>query len=294
MLHHFFEANEIDDASRQKAILLTSVGSQTYSLMRNLVSPTKPGDKTFDELVKLLKDHFNPKPSEIVQRFKFNSRNRQHGETVMEYVAVLRKLVQDCNYGDKLSEVIRDRLVCGIGDDRIQRRLLSEPDLTFDKALKLAQAIETASKDVKDLQSLEFAPSHVRAPQAVHKMSAKQTPSKQQHQRKVCYRCGGEQHRAGDCRFIKETCHKCGKVGHIQKVCRFKGPASNSKSRGGGVQSGKQGRTEGANYVRQGQGEKDGVDTDEVMFTLYKIDELDVPVEEPIVETLTVIETDTV
>ena len=69
VLHHFFEANEITDASRQKAILLSSVGSQTYSLARNLVSPAKPGDKTFAELVKILKEHFNPKPSEIVQRF---------------------------------------------------------------------------------------------------------------------------------------------------------------------------------------------------------------------------------
>ncbi|KAK0149179.1 hypothetical protein N1851_010298 [Merluccius polli] len=301
-----------------QTILLSSVGSQTYSLMRNLVSPAKPGDKTFDELVKLLKDHFNPKPSEIVQRFKFNSRNRKHGETVMEYVAVLRKLAQDCNYGDKLSEMIRDRLVCGIGDDRIQHRLLSEPDLTFDKALKLAQAIETASKDVKDrderiltritriilvlgksalsvpdtrfsrvsgstlvkdLQSLECAPSHTRAPHSVLKMSTKQIPSRHQHQHTACYRCGGEQHRAGDCRFIKETCHKCGKVGHIQN----RGWSTNSK----------QGRAQGANYVRQGEEDKDGMDTDEVMFTLYKIDELDVPAEEPFIETLTVNETET-
>ena len=182
------------------------------------------------------------------------------------------EIAQDCNYGDKLSEMIRDRLVCGIGDDRIQRQLLSEPDLTFDKALKLAQAIETASKDVKDLQSLECAPSYTRARQAVLKMSTKQIPSRQQHQHMACYRCGGEQHRAGDCRFIKETCHKCGKVGHIQKVCRSKGSASNSKTRGGGVQTGKQGRTQGANYVRQGEDDKDGMDTVEVMFTLYKID----------------------
>lgn len=288
VLHHFFEANGIDDAGRRKAILLSSVGSQTYSLMRNLVSPAMPGDKNFDELVKILKDHFNPKPSEIVQRYKFNSRNRKHGETVMEYVAVLRKLAQDCNYGDKLSDMIRDRLVCGIGDDRIQRRLLSEPDLTFDKALKLAQAIETASKDVKDLQSLEFAPPHVKAPQAVHKLSSKQTPGKQQHQHKACYRCGGEQHRAGDCRFIKETCHKCGKVGHIQKVCRFRGSANHFKARGDGVQTGKQKKTQGTNYVSQGEEERDGIDSDEVMFTLYKIDELDIPAEAPFVKTLTV------
>lgn len=292
VLHHFFEANEIDDAGRQKAILLSAVGSQTYSLMRNLVSPAKPGDKTFDELVKLLKDHFNPKPSEIVQRFKFNSRNRKNGETVMEYVAVLRKLAQDCNYGDKLSEMIRDRLVCGIGDDRIQRRLLSEPDLSFDKALKLAQAIETASKDVKDLQSLDFSASHGRTPQVVHKISSKQTPSRQQLQHKGCYRCGGEHHTAGECRFIKETCHKCGKIGHIKKVCRSKGPAGQSKTRGGGGQTSRQGRTQGAHYVSQREDDKESMDTEEVMFTLYKIDELDVPAVAPFIETLTVNETD--
>lgn len=78
----------------------------------------------FDELVKLLKDHFNPKPSEIVQSFKFNNRNRKPGELcygVLEYFAVLWKLAQDCNYGDKLAEMLRDRLVCGIGGDCMQR-----------------------------------------------------------------------------------------------------------------------------------------------------------------------------
>lgn len=73
--------------------MLSSVGSQANSLTRNFVSPAKPGDKTFDELVKLLKDNFNPKPSEIVQP----------GETFMEYVTVLRKLAQDCNHGERLS-----------------------------------------------------------------------------------------------------------------------------------------------------------------------------------------------
>ena len=55
-----------------------------YSLVRNLVGPAKPGDKTFAELVKILKEHFNPKPSEIVQWFKFNSRHRKLEKTVMD------------------------------------------------------------------------------------------------------------------------------------------------------------------------------------------------------------------
>ena len=33
-------------------------------------------------IVELVKGHFNPKPSAIVQRFRFNTRVRQQGESV--------------------------------------------------------------------------------------------------------------------------------------------------------------------------------------------------------------------
>lgn len=137
-LGHFFIANGIADAARKRAILLSSVGSQTYSLIRNLLSPDKPGDKSYDDLTALLQVHYNQKPNEIVQRFRFNSRTRAANETVTEYVAVLRQLAQHCNYGVYLKEMLRDRLVCGIEDDRIQQRLLADPELTFEKALKLS------------------------------------------------------------------------------------------------------------------------------------------------------------
>lgn len=47
-------------------------------------------------------------------------------------------------------EVLPGGLVCGVGDDRTQNRLLLVLDLTFDKVLKLAKAFETPSRDVKD------------------------------------------------------------------------------------------------------------------------------------------------
>ena len=40
--------------------------------------------------------------------------------------------------------MLRDRIVCGINDVRIQRRLLAEPGLSLAKALELALALETA------------------------------------------------------------------------------------------------------------------------------------------------------
>ena len=70
--------------------------------------------------------HQSPKLSKIVQRFKFNPSVRKSEETVRTYVAELRKLSEHCDYGDQLTEMLRDRLVCGINDVRIQTKLLSE------------------------------------------------------------------------------------------------------------------------------------------------------------------------
>ena len=80
----------------------------------------------YDHLVKEVKDFYDPKPSAIVQRFQFNTRERAEGESIASYVAALRKLGEFCDYGDKLNEMIRDRLVCGVNHATIQPRLLAE------------------------------------------------------------------------------------------------------------------------------------------------------------------------
>ena len=50
-LTHFFQANDIDDAGKKRAVLLSVVGPVTYKLLRNLLAPAKPGEKTYGELV---------------------------------------------------------------------------------------------------------------------------------------------------------------------------------------------------------------------------------------------------
>ena len=61
-------------------------------------------------------------------------------------------MTEFCDFGISLEDMLRDRLVCGIHDIRIQHRLLAEPNLTFKKALELAIALETVDRDTKDLQ----------------------------------------------------------------------------------------------------------------------------------------------
>lgn len=284
MLTFFFVANGIDGADRKKAILLSGVGATTYSLMRSLLSPQKPGDKSFDELVALLTAHFNPRPSEIVQRFRFNSRMRKAGETVTVYVAELRKLAQDCNYGDTLKQMLRDRLVCGVADDRIQRRLLAETGLTFDKALELAQAMETANKDVKDLQGHlegeQGAAGRMSGGQVVVHQMASSDPRDRQKELN-CYRCLGR-HLAVDCRFANEQCHKCGKRGHIKRACRSAGKQQGSQ-RGKGSKA-RSGNISRAHLLEEGEEERKDSDGSEECLAIYTIGQKSPPKVAPITQ----------
>ena len=72
---------------------------------------------------------------------------------VLQEAAELKKLASLCDFDGEvwLPQMLRDRLVCGIGDSRMQRRLLAEQDLTFDKALQLVQAMESADQSASAL-----------------------------------------------------------------------------------------------------------------------------------------------
>ena len=219
-LEEYFTVNDIADDKKVSA-LLTLLGGKTYSLLRNLTSPDKPSTKGYADLVKLLKDHLSPKPLVIAERFRFHKRNQREGETVTQYIAELRKLAEFCKFGANLNDSLRDRLVCGLKAENIQKRLLSEADLTLDRALEVAQAMETAAKDATELQSLQNEA-------AVHKLKKGRGPSrpasKQSHPRKQkpCFRCNGTNHTPDKCKFKDEICHACSKKGHIQRACLSK------------------------------------------------------------------------
>ena len=78
------------------------MGEKAYKLMHSLISPAKPNDRSFGQLVKEIRGHLCPLPSKIVQHYKFNFRIWQDGESVAVYVPELRALAQYCSFGETL------------------------------------------------------------------------------------------------------------------------------------------------------------------------------------------------
>ncbi len=150
-LEQFFIANDVTDEVKKKALLITSLSADHYKLLTNFFSPASPTSKTFDELCARLKTHFVPEKVEIAEVNRFYRRKQKGTESVQDFLADLRQLAKDCNFGD-LNRALRDAFVLGIFDPRIQSRLLSTRNLTLDTALDTAQSMEAAALQTKQLR----------------------------------------------------------------------------------------------------------------------------------------------
>ena len=105
-----------------------------------------------------------------------------------------------------LDDMLRDRLVCGINEGKIQRRLLAEKDLTLKRTWEIILAMESADKYAEDLQQ----DVNVRLVNAI------KTQPQKTHCTNLCYRCGGK-HQATGCPFKEAECHACRKKVILRK-----------------------------------------------------------------------------
>ena len=207
-LELYFEVNAVE-ADRQVSVLLTVIGAKAYDTLRSLFAPTLPREKSFNQLMAALKQHFDPKPLVIGERFHFYQRSQKADESVADFLTALRKLSIRCEFGTFLDQALRDRFVCGVASVTIQKRLLAEDGLESSRALEIAQGIEAAEKNSKELKAeqpttdLNFTGSSNRGPR-----------------NERCHRCGGRNHDPKVCRFRHVECHNCHRNGHIAAACR--------------------------------------------------------------------------
>lgn len=229
-----FEANGVVSDAAKRANFFTVCGSRVYETLLALITPKRASDVTFVEIQTTLTKHFSPKPNEISVSFKFYKRDQKRDESASDYIAQLRKLSSGCNFAD-LERMLRDRLVCGMRDDRLQYELLKRDNLCYKDVVDAMLSAESAGRDVRMIQdaagggitlppspgtSQQFLSSPLNTtPHAmVEPMDINAVQSKSIV--RLCYRCG-DRH-AGECRFVNTICRYCKKKGHIEKICLSK------------------------------------------------------------------------
>ena len=207
-LDQYFLANDVDDAGKKRAILITVIGGKTYSLLKNLLNPVLPVTRTYEQLAETLKNHLCPEPIIIAERYKFYEAKQEKGESLSQYIARLRKLAERCNFGAFLEDALRDKYVCGLESNSIRKMLLAKKKLTLRDAVEKSLSCELAAeedsvitKDVKEETNYTI-------------------DYKSRSEKRRCYRCDSSSHLANQCRFKEKICNHCKIKGHIAAACR--------------------------------------------------------------------------
>lgn len=236
-LEQLFKCNDITTEEKKVPLLLTLIGGETYGVLKNLLAPTLPSSRKYDELVVDLKQHYSPKRLIIAERFKFHTAFQEANEDIQSFVVRLKNLAKSCEFKDFLKEALRDRFVCGIRSETIKRKLLTEAKLTFDGAHKIAVAMELAEGQLRAMGPetgqvnrvfqkkvypkagfSKSKPSHVDKSNNQSYASRKQSKDSKAQ----CKRCNRVHFDNSKCPAVSWKCYSCNQMGHTAKSAMCK------------------------------------------------------------------------
>ena len=151
-MEQFFTVNYVKE-DMKVPLFLTAIGSATYGVLKALLSPELPQDLSYEELIETLTRYYVVKKSIVVARYEFYNCTQKENQNVKDFVVEIKRKAALCNFGTSLNEALRDRLLCGlIGDELVQVLLAVGDSLSFDEAVKIAAAHESADKETKKIK----------------------------------------------------------------------------------------------------------------------------------------------
>uniref|UniRef100_A0A8C9UZC5 Uncharacterized protein n=1 Tax=Scleropages formosus TaxID=113540 RepID=A0A8C9UZC5_SCLFO len=170
----FCMANSIDE-NKKVATLLAVIGTEAYALLQMLLAPEKPAAKSCATIIKTLKEHLSPVPSTIAECFRFYTATLEPQEGVVEF-----------------KSKVRHRFVYGFRSEAIQRKLITEKELTLRRAVEITVAMEAAQKDTQALSLSKTAGGTASSAVVSHRTLKQINRGKwKSDQPRVCRCCGG-------------------------------------------------------------------------------------------------------
>lgn len=216
-MEHVFAVNAVEDQLKV-SMFVTLAGPAVYQTLKNLTAPRRPQEHSYVEVTELLRKHYTPPTSEIYERFLFNQCNQKHDQGIADYIVELRKLANSCNFGQFLDEALRDRFVCGLRLEMVQKRLLTETELTFTSACQLAQAAELADKQVRTLSDNCSSSEGIHYVKKGKRLGGNNFPRGEPDKVERCRSCG-RNHAKDRCPAANWRCFACNGKGHIKALC---------------------------------------------------------------------------
>ena len=219
-------ADEKPEAT-QLAIFLHLIGDEALQVYNTFTFEAAADRNKLQVVRQKFAEYCQPRRNIVYERYQFWRQTQSPGENIDSFVTSLRLKAKSCDFGTQEDSMIRDRVVLGCPDQRLQERLLREPDLTLLKAVTICRAAEATKEQ---LRAIAGNPSvhHVESGRGAHSSSRGSRPRGRGKRPEVdrsrpeapsCGNCG-RSHPPKSCYAYKQICRLCSKEGHFAKMCK--------------------------------------------------------------------------
>lgn len=230
--------------ARKAAILINCIGQHAQELYFNVLKTDDNDKDKLEDVLTIFDDYFKPKQNEVINSYNLNKRNQEDGESFDTYYAAIRKLAENCNFGEQKNRMIRDKIVIGVRDQRVQQKLLEVKDLTLERTVDICRSAELSREFVKTLNAPEVHAAQWERPAQQGQQTNKakyyankhnnnkngQVPSSSDrnnngvHYNKEFYNCKkcNKEHGPRQCPAYGKVCSRCNRFNHFSVGCTFR------------------------------------------------------------------------
>lgn len=202
---------------------------------------------TYNDVLASFEAFCAPRKNTVYERYKFHQRNQREGETFDTFLIDIKRLVRTCEFGENENEMLRDRIVIGVADKKLQSRLLETTALTYDTAVEKCRTTEATKEQTTNLNQIvtvnevrytQKQPNYAQHQQKFkgkreiqpHRQSSNNnntymnrsplnSETQENYNRNNCTYCGYK-HRPRECPAYGKSCNTCNRKNHFSSVCK--------------------------------------------------------------------------
>lgn len=120
---------------------LNAIGKEAVEVFDTFELPAAQKGAYID-VVRAFEAFCSPKKNTVYERFTFYQRKQRDGKIFDSFLIDIKRLVRTCEFKLAENEMLRDQIVMGVGDKKLQTRLLENAPLTYEIAVEKARANE--------------------------------------------------------------------------------------------------------------------------------------------------------